>query len=103
MANMYSKTTPEYILDVSTQDTRYHQLYFKYRNHSIITRIDRARHSDQESFDLHRPRNSVKATRTTDEILELLRLSGFVVEAIPASSVDVALYRVSNLSLTDKK
>lgn len=103
MANMYSRTTPEYIRDVSASDTRYHQLYFKYRNHSIIARIDSAQRSGQESFDLHRPRNSVKATRTTDEILELLRLCGCVVEAIPASSVDVALYRVSNLSLTDKK
>lgn len=103
MANMYSKTTPEYIRDVSTPETRQHQLYFKYRNHSIIARIDSAQRSGQESFDLHRPRNSVKATRTTDEILELLRLCGCVVEAIPASSVDVALYRVSNLSLTDRK
>lgn len=103
MANMYSRTTPEYIREVPAPETRYYQLYFKYRNHSIITRIESAQRSGQESFDLHRPRNSVKATRTTDEILELLRLSGWTVEAIPASSVDVALYRVSNLSLTEKK
>lgn len=103
MADMYHRSTPQYIRDVSEPSTRYQQLYFKYRNHSIITRIDRAQRSGQESFDLHRPRNSVKATRATDEILELLRLTGFSVEAIPASSPDVALYRVSNLSTSDKK
>lgn len=94
--------TPEVTVEIShARGSRYLELLRKYRNHSIITRMDNAHRAGKDTFDLCRPRNSVKGSHTTDEILELLRLSGCHVEVVPISSVDVVLYRVSNLSLSD--
>lgn len=73
-------------------------LMFKYKEHSVILRIEAAIKDGLDSINMYRPRHSVKAAAVTDELVELLKVSGCEVKKMPSQNPEVCLYVVSGLS-----
>lgn len=77
--------------------TRLDILKQKFGDHSVFTRIQLAVKDGRNELELYRPNGSTRAYKTTDGLLEIIRLSGMTIEPRSSGNPMCSLYVIGNL------